>query len=155
MILTIQKLLTCQLTFQIVCKSFDAVYFNANQRRCQNQFRYVTEHICSSFEITNIFFLVDIRVAKQDLFLNWMRWNNLYIYIYIYTYTYIYTYIYIYIYTHIYTYTHTHIYIYIYQMDYVCQRYHKECSTRTCADDCYNCWKKSKLKSYVPPWFHG
>ena len=32
------------------------------------------------------------------------------------------------------------IYIYIYQMDCVCQRYHKECSTRTCADDCYNCW---------------
>ena len=25
----------------------------------------------------------------------------------------------------------------------------------TCADDCYNCWKKSKLKSYVRPWFHG
>ena len=42
-----------------------------------------------------------------------------------------------------------YIYIYIYQMDCVCQRYHKECSTRTCADDCYNCWKKSKLKSYV------
>ena len=32
-------------------------------------------------------------------------------------------------------------------MDCVCQCYHKECSTRTCADDCYNCWKKSKLKS--------
>ena len=47
------------------------------------------------------------------------------------------------------------IYIYIYQMDCVCQRCHKECSTRTCADDCYNCWKKSKLKSYVRPWFHG
>ena len=46
-------------------------------------------------------------------------------------------------------------YIYIYQMDCVCQRYHTECSTRTCADDCYNCWKKSKLKSYVRPWFHG
>ena len=30
------------------------------------------------------------------------------------------------------------LYIYIYQMDCVCQRYHKECSTRTCADDCYN-----------------
>ena len=45
--------------------------------------------------------------------------------------------------------------LYIYQMDCVCQRYHKECSTRTCADDCYNCWKKSKLKSYVRPWFHG
>ena len=27
------------------------------------------------------------------------------------------------------------------QMDYVCQRYHKECSTRTCADDYYCCWK--------------
>ena len=38
--------------------------------------------------------------------------------------------------------------IYIYQMDRVCQCYHKECSTCTCADDCYNCWKKSKLKSY-------
>ena len=48
-----------------------------------------------------------------------------------------------------------YIYIYIYQMDCVCQRCHKECSTRTCADDCYNCWKKSKLKSYVRPWFHG
>ena len=35
-----------------------------------------------------------------------------------------------------------HIYIYIYQMDCVCQRYHKECSTRTCADDCYYSWKK-------------
>ena len=35
-----------------------------------------------------------------------------------------------------------YIYIYIYQMDCVCQRYHKECSTRTCADDCYDCWKK-------------
>ena len=46
--------------------------------------------------------------------------------IYIYTYTYIHTYICIYI-----------IYIYI-SMDCVCQRYHKECSTRTCADDCYN-----------------
>ena len=34
-----------------------------------------------------------------------------------------------------------YIYIYIYQMDCVCQRYHKECLTRTCADDCYNCWK--------------
>ena len=33
-----------------------------------------------------------------------------------------------------------YIYIYIYQMDCVCQRYHKECSTRTCADDCYNCF---------------
>ena len=33
------------------------------------------------------------------------------------------------------------VYIYIYQMDCVCQRYHKECSTRTCADDCYNSWK--------------
>ena len=41
-----------------------------------------------------------------------------------------------------------YIYIYIYQMDCVCQRYHKECSTRTCADDCYNCWKKPKLKFY-------
>ena len=48
-----------------------------------------------------------------------------------------------------------YIYIYIYQMDCACQRYHKECSTRTCADDCYNCWKKSKLKSYVRPWFQG
>ena len=48
-----------------------------------------------------------------------------------------------------------YIYIYIYQMDCVCQRYNEECSTRTCADDCYNCWKKSKLKSYVRPWFHG
>ena len=48
-----------------------------------------------------------------------------------------------------------YIYIYIYIMDCVCQRNHKECSTRTCADDCYNCWKKSKLKSYVGPWFHG
>ena len=35
-----------------------------------------------------------------------------------------------------------YVYIYIYQMDCVCQRYHKECSTRTYADDCYNCWKK-------------
>ena len=32
-----------------------------------------------------------------------------------------------------------YMYIHIYQMDCVCQRYHKECSTRTCADDCYNC----------------
>ena len=40
-------------------------------------------------------------------------------------------------------------------MDCVCQCYHKECSTRTCADDWYNCWKKSKLKSYVRPWSHG
>ena len=32
-----------------------------------------------------------------------------------------------------------YIYIYMYKMDCVCQRYHKECSTRTCADDCYNC----------------
>ena len=40
---------------------------------------------------------------------------------------------------------HVSLYINIYQMDCICQRYHKECSTRTCADDCYNCWKKSKL----------
>ena len=33
-----------------------------------------------------------------------------------------------------------YIYICIYIMDYVCQRYHKECSTRTCAGDCYHCW---------------
>ena len=26
-------------------------------------------------------------------------------------------------------------------MDCVCQRYHKECSIRTCADDSYYCWK--------------
>ena len=61
-------------------------------------------------------------------------------------------YIYIHIHIHIYIYTHTH--IYIYKMDCVCQRYHKECSTRTCAVDCYNSWKKSNLKSYVRPWFH-
>ena len=36
-------------------------------------------------------------------------------------------------------YIYMYIYIYIYQMDCVCQRYHKECSTRTCADECYNC----------------
>ena len=41
------------------------------------------------------------------------------------------------------------IYVYIYISNCVCQHYHKECSTRTCADDCYNCWKKSNLKSYV------
>ena len=43
------------------------------------------------------------------------------------------------------------LYIYIYQMDCVCQRYHKECSTRTCADDCYNCWKKSTMVSWIIP----
>ena len=32
-------------------------------------------------------------------------------------------------------------YIYIHIMDCVCQRYQEECSTRTCADDCYDCWK--------------
>ena len=48
-----------------------------------------------------------------------------------------------------------YIYIYIYHMDCLCQRYHKECSTRTCADDCCHCWKKFKLKSFVRPWFHG
>ena len=53
---------------------------------------------------------------------------------------------------YLYGYVYIYIYIYIYKMDCVCQRYHKECSTRTCADDCYNCWKKSKLKSYVRPW---
>ena len=57
--------------------------------------------------------------------------------------------------THTYMYIYMYMYIYIYKMDCVCQRYHKECSTRTCTDDCYNCWKKSKLKSYVRPWFHG
>ena len=31
--------------------------------------------------------------------------------------------------------------IYIYQLECICQRNHKECSTRTCADDCYYCWK--------------
>ena len=35
--------------------------------------------------------------------------------------------------------------IWSYKMDCVCQRYRKECSTRTCVDDCYN----------VRPWFHG
>ena len=45
-----------------------------------------------------------------------------------------------------------HFIIYIYIIDCVCQRYHKECSTRTCADDCYNCWKKVQLKLYVRPW---
>ena len=34
-----------------------------------------------------------------------------------------------------------YIYIYTYQMDCVCQRCHKECSTSTCADDYYCCWK--------------
>ena len=38
-----------------------------------------------------------------------------------------------------------YIYIDIYQMDCVCQRYHKECSTRTCADDCKN-WLNSQTK---------
>ena len=32
-------------------------------------------------------------------------------------------------------------YIYMYQMDCVCQHFHKECSTRTCPDDCHNWWK--------------
>ena len=31
--------------------------------------------------------------------------------------------------------------IQLYIMDCVCQRCHKECSTRTCADDYYYCWK--------------
>ena len=55
----------------------------------------------------------------------------------------------------VYIYIYIHIHIYTYKMDCVCQRYHQECSTRTCADDCYNCWQMSKLKSFVRPWFHG
>ena len=47
---------------------------------------------------------------------------------------------------------YTYIYIYIYQMDCVCQRYHKECFIRTCADDCYNCTKFTK---WLPPWRKG
>ena len=39
----------------------------------------------------------------------------------------------------LYIYIHTHKYIYIHQMDCVCQRYHTECSPRTCAYDCYYC----------------
>ena len=54
--------------------------------------------------------------------------------------------------SHGYSTAYIYIYKYIYQMVCVCQRYHKECSTRTCADDCYNCWEKPKLKSYVRPW---
>ena len=46
-----------------------------------------------------------------------------------------------------------YIYKHIYIMDCVCQRYHKECSARTCVDDCL--LKTSKLKSFVRPWFHG
>ena len=50
---------------------------------------------------------------------------------------------------HTHTYTHIYIYMYIYISKGLCQRYPNECSTRTCTGDCYNCWKKSKLKSYV------
>ena len=39
-----------------------------------------------------------------------------------------------------------YIYIYIYKMDCVCQRCHKECSTRTCAGDYYYCWKSPNSK---------
>ena len=38
------------------------------------------------------------------------------------------------------------IYTYIYQMDHVCQRCHKEYSTRTCADDNCCCWKSPNSK---------
>ena len=56
------------------------------------------------------------------------------------------------IYLSIYLSIYIFIYIHIYQMDCVCQRYHKECSTHSkCVDDCYNCWKNSKLKSFVRP----
>ena len=58
---------------------------------------------------------------------------------------------------HAFTSLHTRYYLSIYIAIYikctVCQRCHKECPTSTCADDCYNCWKKSKLKSYVRPGF--
>ena len=37
-------------------------------------------------------------------------------------------------------------------MDCVCQRCHKECSTRTCPDHCYCCWKSPNPNHL---WDHG
>ena len=45
--------------------------------------------------------------------------------------------------------------IYIYQMDCVCQRCHKECSTRTCTDDYYYCWKNPNSNHLCDHCFMG
>ena len=56
---------------------------------------------------------------------------------------------------YIYIYIYICMYIYLYQMDCVCQRYHIECLTRTCADDCYNCWKNIVYMTWVWTFFNN